>query len=564
MHILAGILRNHFAAAARFSPKPKEHSMRLLRFLCPVAFTVAALAPCKTQAQASSNARLEALKAEAVRDVESRKVFTQQMVDQIFSYGELGFQEVETTRYLIALLRKNGFTVQEGIAGIPTAFMATWGAGKPVISLGSDIDGIPQASNKPGVARHDPLVENAPGHGEGHNSGQAVIVTAALAVKKIMQREKMPGTIKIWPGTAEELVGTKAYFVREGFFKDVDVVIFTHVGSNLSTGYGPGGGSGLISAEFSFMGETAHSAGAPWRGRSALDAVELMNAGWNYRREHLRLQHRSHYIIRDGGDQPNVVPRTASVWYYFRDIDYTHITELFDIGNKMAEGAALMTGTKLASVRILGSAWPRHFNKPVAEAMTANIKQVGLPGWSTEDQTLAKALQKEVGVDEKGLDTALAKLDTGTSAEANRGGGSDDIGDVSWNAPTITLSFPSNIPNLPGHNWSNAIAMATPIAHKGATAGAKATAMTMLDLLTTPALVDSAWSYFRNVQTKEMKYKPLIRPQDKPAIELNTAIMAKYRPLMRKYYYDPVKYKTYLEQLGITYPVVGKKQTDAQ
>lgn len=532
--------------------------MRLLPFLWPAAVALAVFAPSISPAQQAQSTRLQALKKEAVRDVESRKEFTQQMVDQVFSYGELGFQEVETTRYLIGLLKKNGFTVQEGIAGIPTAFMATWGSGKPVISLGSDIDGIPQASNKPGVARHDPLVEGAPGHGEGHNSGQAVIITAALAVKKIMEREKMPGTIKIWPGTAEELVGTKAYFVREGFFKDVDVVLFTHVGSNLSTGYGAGGGTGLISAEFTFTGETAHSAGAPWRGKSALDAVELMNAGWNYRREHLRLQHRSHYIIRDGGDQPNVVPRTASVWYYFRETEYPRITELFDIGNKMAEGAALMTGTKLASVRILGSAWPRHFNKPVAEAMTANIKEVGLPQWSDADQTLAKALQKELKVEEKGLDTALAKLDTGISEEANRGGGSDDIGDISWNVPTITLSFPSNIPNLPGHNWSNAIAMATPIAHKGATAGAKATAMTMLDLLLTPTLVDSSWSYFRNVQTKVTKYQPLIRPQDKPAIELNTAIMAKYRPLMRKYYYDPTKYKTYLEQLGITYPTVSK------
>lgn len=511
------------------------------------------------QKQTIPNNRLTALKREAVRSVDSMAVFTQQMVDQIFSYGELGFQEVETSRYLVDILKKNGFTVEEGISGIPTAWIATWGSGKPVIALGSDIDGIPQSSQKPGVAYHDPLVVGAPGHGEGHNSGQAVIVTAAIAVKKLMERDKLPGTIKIWPGVAEELVATKAYFVRDGFFKDVDVTIFTHVGSGLSVGYGPGGGSGLVSVEFNFLGETAHSAGAPWRGRSALDAVELMNVGWNFRREHLRLQQRSHYVIKDGGDQPNVVPRTATVWYYFREITYPEIKKMFDTGMEIAEGAAKMSGTKLASTRVLGSAWPRHFNKPVAEAMFENIKQVGLPKWSEADQTLAKAVQEEVGSRAAGLDTTLGEIGKGVEENRNYGGGSDDIGDISWNVPTITLSFPSNIPGLPGHNWSSGIAMATPIAHKGATAGAKATALTMLDLVAKPALVDSAWAYFRNVQTKDIKYEPLIRPEDKPAVELNQAIMAKYREQMRPFYYDPTKYKTYLEQLGIEYPTVKKK-----
>src|SRR5206468_3275023 len=214
----------------------------------------------------------------------------------------------------------NGFTVREGVAGIPTAWVATWGSGKPVISLGSDIDCIPQASQKPGVAYHDPMIEGAPGHGEGHNSGQAVNITAALAVKKIMERDHLQGTLRIWTGTAEELVGTKAYFVRAGLFKDVDVALFTHVGDTLEVSWGPRDGTGLVSVQYSFLGETAHAAAAPWRGRSALDAVELMDIGWNFRREHLRLQQRSHYVIPDGGDQPNVVPRTASVWYYFREI----------------------------------------------------------------------------------------------------------------------------------------------------------------------------------------------------------------------------------------------------
>jgi aminobenzoyl-glutamate utilization protein B len=501
-------------------------------------------------------ARLDALKREALTDIDGRQKFTQEVVDQIFSFGELGFQEVETSRYLVKLLRDNGFTVEEGVAGMPTAWVATWGSGKPVIAIGSDIDGIPQASQKPGVACHAPIVPGAPGHGEGHNTGQAVNITAALAVKRIMERDKLPGTIKIWPGVAEEQIGAKAYLVRTGLFKDADIALFSHVSSNLSTSWGDQYGTGLVSVLYSFQGSAAHSAGAPWRGRSALDAVELMNVGWNYRREHLRLQHRSHYVIPDGGDQPNVVPTTASVWYYFREITHPEIKALWAIGDSIAQGAALMSGTKLVEQRVLGSAWPQHFNRPIAETMLSNIKLVGLPTWSEADQTLAKAVQTEM----KARPTGLAiKLDTtiAPGTRPNMGGGSDDIGDVSWNLPTITLRYPSNIPGLPGHHWSSAIASATPIAHKGATAGAKAMALTILDILTKPALVDSAWSYFRNVQTKEMKYEPLMRPHEQPATFLNTDIMARYRPEMRKHYYDPTRYATYLEQLGVEYPTVG-------
>src|SRR6476469_9272705 len=334
-------------------------------------------------------------KKDSARGVDEMAKLAQEMVDSVFSFGELGMQEVETSKYLTSQLEKYGFSVQRGFAGIPTAWVAKWGSGKPVIALGSDIDGIPQASQKPGVAYRDPIVEGAPGHGEGHNTGVPLNIVAALAVKKIMERDKLPGTLMLWPGVAEELVASKAWFVRDGMFKDVDVNLFTHVGANLGVSWGQAGGTGLVSVEYTFEGETAHSAGAPWRGRSALDAVELMSVGWQYRREHLRLSQRSHSVITNGGDQPNVVPRHASIWFYFREIDQPHIKELWDIGNKMAEGAALMTNTTLTS-QVLGTAYPRHFNKVVAETMYENIKTVGLPTWSDADQTLAKALQKEL------------------------------------------------------------------------------------------------------------------------------------------------------------------------
>lgn len=501
--------------------------------------------------------RLAALKREVVADVDSRAKFTQETVDRIFSFGELGFQEFETSKYLVELLRREGFTVEEGYAGIPTAFVASWGSGKPVIALGTDIDGIPQASQKPGVACRAPLVPGAPGHGEGHNSGMGVNITAALAIKKLMERDQLPGTIKIWPGVAEEQIGTKAYYVRAGLFRDVDINIFTHVSSGFGVSWGSPEGTGLVSVLYTFRGTSAHSAGAPWRGRSALDAVELMNVGWNYRREHLRLPHRSHYVVVDGGDQPNVVPQTASVWYYFRELDYPGIKALWAIGDSMASGAAMMTGTTLESTRVLGSAWPQHHNRPIAEAMAANIRAVGMPKWDEADQRFARALQSELGNrNPGGLDTTANGLQGPIPDNQKRGGGSDDIGDVTWNLPSVTLRFPSNIPGLPGHNWTDAIAMASPVAHKGATAGAKALAMTMLDILLTPKLIQDSWDYFRDVQTKEVKYQPLIRPEDRPAIELNRDILARYREQMRPFYYDPSRHRTYLEQLGIQYPTV--------
>jgi len=503
-----------------------------------------------------TEAKLAAQKADAVKGVDEMAKLAQEMVDSVFSFGELGFQEVETSKYLTAQLEKFGFTVERGVSGIPTAWVAKWGSGKPVIALGSDIDGIPQSSQKPGVAYYSPIVDGAPGHGEGHNTGMPLNIIAAIAVKRIMERDKLPGTLILWPGVAEELVASKAWFVRDGLFKDVDVNLFTHVGGNLGVGWGQQGGTGLVSVEYTFEGETAHSAGAPWRGRSALDAVELMSVGWNYRREHLRLSQRSHQVITNGGDQPNVVPRNASIWFYFREIDQPNIKALWDIGNQMAEGAALMTNTKWTS-RILGTAYPRHFNKVVAETMYANIQKVGLPTWSEQDQALAKGLQKELGnAEQAGLAVKLGELGGPTPLDRNTGGGSDDIGDISWNMPTVTLSYPSNIPGLPGHNWSSGIASATPIAHKGVVAGAKAQAMTILDLMTKPELVKQAWDYFNTVQTKDHKYVPFIAKDTPPPTHLNKAILDQYREKMRPFYYDPTKFPTYLDQLGIKYPTL--------
>jgi len=515
---------------------------------------------CSLALAALSAQDLAALKKEALAEADKRQKLVQEMVDTIFSFAELGFQEYETSKYLTALLEKNGFRVERGVAEIPTAWVATWsnnGGAKPTIGFITDIDCIPRASQKPGVAYHDPIIENAPGHGEGHNSGMAVNVVAALVLKDLMTKHNVKGTLKVFPGVAEELVATKAFFIRAGLFKDVDIMLGVHVGSEFATSYGQSAiNTGLASIQYTFKGEAAHAAGAPQRGRSALDAVELMNAGWNYKREHLRTQQRSHYVITNGGDQPNVVPSEATVWYYFRELDYIHIRELMELGDTMAKGATLMTGTTVGK-RIVGSAWPTHFNKPIAEVQNKNIEMVGMPTWSEADQTLAKALQREINAPQKdGLKTAIEKLSEPPKEEMRRGGGSDDVGDISWVMPMTYMRYPANIPGLPGHHWANAISMATPIAHKGSLAGAKAQALTALDYLTQPALIADAWKYFNEVQTKDQKYVPLIAAEDQPAVELNKDKQDRYRDQLKKFYYDPSKYPTYLDQLGIKYPTV--------
>ncbi len=489
------------------------------------------------------------LKPELFSQIDGMRTVTQQMVDQVFSYAELGFEESETSRYVTGILERAGFKIERGAAGIPTNWTATWGSGKPVIGFIADLDGLPGMSQKPGVAYRAPLVEGAPGHGEGHNAGQAVNVTAALALQKVMRAHKIAGTLKLMPGIAEELLATKAFYVRAGLLEDVDIMLGAHVSSAFQTDYGPRE-LGMISVQYTFHGASAHSAGAPWKGRSALDAVELMDLGWNMRREHLKLEHRSHYVIVNGGEQPNVVPPEATVWYFFRDPTAAGVRDLHKIANDVAQGAALMTNTTFDQ-RTVGSAWPTHFNKVIAETQQVNIERVGMPAWTEADQTLARALQKEMGAAVDGLATKVRTLD----GPAKGGAGSDDIGDISWAVPTVYLRYPANIPGTPGHSWFDAVAMATPIAHKGSTAGAKAQAATALDFLRSPELVKKARDAF-DEQTKSTKYQPLMAEKDQPAVTINREKMQRFVPALKRFHFDPKRHKTYLDQLGIKYPTV--------
>lgn len=495
------------------------------------------------------------LKQEVAAEVASMQKLSQEIVDMVFSFGELAFQEFETADYLTGILEREGFTVERGCAGMPTCYVASFrqGTGGPVIGIMGDIDGLPETSQKPGVPWHEPLIAGGPGHGEGHNSAPAVDLVSAIAIKRVMERHGLPGEIRVIPGVAEELVASRTYMVNEGMFGDMDFMLSTHVSSEMTTTYGISG-SGLVSTMFTFAGRSAHSAGSPWAGRSALDAVELMNIGWNFRREHLRLHQRSHYVIPNGGSQPNVVPSEASVWYYFRELDFPRIRELHELGRTMASAAAMMTSTEM-SERVLGAAWPQNYSKPLAEALHANIVAVGMPQWSDADIALAKAAQRELERDTVGLRTDVDELE---EADQGMGGGSDDIAEVSWVVPTVRLRYPAQIPGMTGHHWSSGIAMATPIAHKGSNYGARVIAMTALDLLTDAALRAETRRYFDEVQTRDIKWESLIPEGTPPPVHLNRERMAGFREALDALRYDPMRYDTYLEQLGVAYPTMRR------
>ncbi|QJU58654.1 amidohydrolase [Sphingomonas sp. AP4-R1] len=523
--------------------------MRVSRFTLLATALLAGTAPLAA-AQAAAPA---AMKAAAAADIDAHAKLVQEMVDSVFSFAEPGFQEFKTQEYLTAILEKNGFKITKGVAGIPSAWTATWGEGGPLIALGSDEDCLLGVSQYPGTPYLKPMVDGAPGHGEGHNAGMPLMIAAAIATKDVMEKNHIKGRLMLWPGIAEELLASKAYYVKAGLFKGVDANIFTHVSSDFSTSWGMGGSNALVSVEYTFHGKTAHAAGDPWDGRSALDAVEIMDTAWNFRREHLPISQRSHYVITNGGGQPNVVPDKASVWYYFRDFGFKPVRELYETGNEISEAAAKATDTTVEH-KILGYAAPNYGNKPMAEAAWANIKAVGMPKWTADDQAFTKAVQTSLKRPVKPLVTEISPLGGPYEARVPTGGGSDDIGDIMWTVPTITIRFPSNIPSMIGHNKTSAIAMATPIAHKGAVAGAKAVAFTVLDMMTTPKLIADAKEFQTNVQLKDQKYDPVVGPNDPPAIWLNKDVMDKLRPEMTKFYYDPAKYPSYLDQLGIKYP----------
>ena len=361
---------------------------------------------------------------------------------------------------------------------MPTSWVARYGSGHPIIALGTDIDGLPSTNQTPGVVTRKELVPGAPGHGEGHNAGQALIMTAALAVKKIMDRDKLPGTLMIWPGVAEEALGTKAHFVRAGVFKDVDAVLFVHVGSTWARAGARAAAAAWCRSSTPSRARARTPRPRPGAGKSALDAVELMDIAWNFKREHLRTQQRSHYVITNGGDQPNVVPPNAiGLVLLPRDRLRPHQGA---VGSRRHDGQGRgdddrhdleFARARLGLAAARNRRWPRRCTQHPG----------GRPAAVERSRPAVRARRcSGMGVQERGLSTTWPLSGRVSIPDDEKtGGASDDIGDIMWSVPTVRLSFPSNIPGATGHHWTSAVSMATPVAHKGATQGAKVEAMTI-------------------------------------------------------------------------------------
>ncbi|UCC40206.1 MAG: amidohydrolase [Candidatus Aminicenantes bacterium] len=452
--------------------------------------------------------------------------------DSIWSYAELGLQEYKSSKLLADTLEEAGFNVERGLAGMPTCFVASYGSGKPVIGILGEYDALPMLSQRGRVPKQDPILKGAPGHGCGHNKMGTAATAAAIAVKNAMEKHGIKGTIKVFGSPAEETLISRPYMIRAGLFNDVDAVIDNHSSSDFGTSYGTGGNA-LYSTIFTFKGKTAHGA-SPWGGRSALDAVELMNIATNFLREHLLYSYRMHYVIIEGGEAPNVVPDRASVWYFVRNSD-SRLEQMYERVVNCAKAGALATGTELAEIRVLAAVHQRHANKAAAELFQKNIELVGMPEWSEEEHAFAKALQKELGKPERGMPKTVGKL-----REPSRtfvGGGSSDVGDVTLIAPTATIRFPGGVPGAIGHHWSAVTCNYGSAAWKGLNAGARAIAASAIDLLMKPKELKKLRDEFEKY-AKTHPYKPFLPLDAKPPLDLNEELMKKWRPLMEKIYHE--------------------------
>jgi aminobenzoyl-glutamate utilization protein B len=457
------------------------------------------------------------------------------VADAIWSYAELGLQEYKSSALLIDTLEREGFTVEKGLAGMPTCFVASYGSGQPVIGILAEYDALPMVSQKAFSVEHDAVVEGAPGHGCGHNMMGPAAAAAAIAVKRAIEKHGLSGTIKYFGSPAEEMLVSRPYMIRAGLFDGVDAVINNHAAAEFQTDYGVRG-SAAFSVIFRFEGQTAHGASA-WGGRSALDGVEIMNVAANFLREHLHFSHRMHYVIPHGGEAPNGVPDHASVWYYLRGSD-ERLPEMYERLVNCAKGAAIASGTKLAEVRVLAATHQAHHNQALARVLDENIRLVGMPKWSSEENDFAIRFQTALGAPAKGMPTEVGRLSL--PEKEFSGGSSSDHGDVTLVVPTATVRFPGKVPGVSGHHWTTVACGFGPAAHKGLNAGAKAMAGSAIDLLTRPELLRAVQAEFA-AYSKKHPYKSFLPADARPPLEINAELMKQFLPAMQPHYVEEPK-----------------------
>lgn len=471
-----------------------------MRWLSTTVLALAALTAARSRA---ADAPLSPVQSDMVRYLDGLHPELIAVNQDIWEFAELGLQEHRSAARLIGVLKKAGFKVKEGVSDMPTAFVAEYGSGKPIIGILAEYDALPDLSQQV-TGERKAAVGRQTGHGCGHCALGTAAVGAALAVKEAYDKHHLKGTIRVYGTPAEETVIGKVYMTLDGQFNDLDACLHWHPGSKNQSQYASS--KALISAKYTFTGLPAHASSSPDKGRSALDGVELMNVGPNYMREHIKETSRIHYVVTNGGNQPNVVPATAQVWYYVRANRHEDVEAHFDWLNDIAEGAAKMSRTKV-SVAVDTDCHEIIPNLPLSKVLLRNLQKIGPPRFSEADRELARQLQaplqREFGLKEKNaLNDTIDELPKEVPPAE---GGSTDVGDISWFVPTGGLGVACFPAGSPGHSWQNVAAIGSPIGHKGLLVAAKVLALSAVDLLQDAQALADARADFQE-RMKDKKY----------------------------------------------------------
>ena len=451
-------------------------------------------------------------KAKIANSVENHKAALISLSDEIWANAETAFEEKKSSNLLANYAEKNGFKVERGVAGMPTAFVATYGSGKPVISVLGEFDALPGISQKAQPTK-EALDKGAAGHGCGHNLFGTGSLGAAIAIKELMEQGKIKGTIKFLGTPSEEKYFGKIWMVREGLWNDVDVNISWHPSAEMKADVQSS--LALVDYKIEFFGQAAHASGDPWNGRSASDALELYTTGINYYREHVKPTVRMHYHIQDGGQVVNVVPDYARLWMRVRDTKRSGMMPVYERTMKMAEGAAIMANVDY-KVSLISGIYEVLVNRTGGEIMQKNLELLGPINYTDEEIAFGKKIQEVTGKPQVGMDSEIKDL---LATKEHPGGGSTDVGDVSWNVANINLGVTTAPKDTPWHSWAVVACGGMSIGHKGMLYASNAMAMTMLDLFEDPKLVEKVKAEYIKRKGKEV-YKPII-PEGPPPIPTN-------------------------------------------
>jgi len=428
-----------------------------------------------------------ATKRAAVASVDKHAADLTGLSDEIWGYAETALREHKSSKLLADYAERQGFTVTRGVSGMPTAFIAKFGGGRPVIGIMGEYDALPGVSQK-AIAEKSPLVEGGAGHGCGHNMFGAASLGAALAIREQIGAGRLRGTIVFFGTPAEEAVGGKTYMARDGVFDDVDAMFAWHPGDESMADTTTS--QAMVDLMVEFKGQAAHAASDPWNGRSALDGALAFTQGVEMMREHMRPSSRVHYVIVDGGDVPNVIPEHAKVWIWARDQKRAEVDGLYARIRKIAEGAALMTGTE-SVVKVNGGSWEVLLNLAGAKLIDANLRWVGSPNYTPEEDAFARRIQTATHVPAVGMERNIRALN-----DQQEEGGSTDVGDVSWVVPTLTVTVATSPKAAPWHAWPVVATGGMSIGHKGMLVASKTLAATMVDLYENPKALREVRSDF--------------------------------------------------------------------